>query len=174
MDAYLPIHDTLQPSVSVSANDEPWKPLTGTRTLLWYTAPAHARMSSGSSTGRPVSFFIIGEHPAAAGLERLRKFKGWPDNWDAEGAKAPRDKAVDFATKVFGLLSSHRIPSVTLDVDGNPMFVYEGQHRGEIVITGDQTFDYFFHADDAPEKEDATLSEGYLPSELISYISSAA
>jgi hypothetical protein len=173
MDVYLPIQDTLRPSVSTAALDEPWRLETGTQTVFWLTAPAAARIGGASSLGGPVSLFVITEHPASAGLERLRNFKGWPDNWDAEGAKAPCDSTIDFATKVFGLLSLHRTPEVTLDVAGNPMLLYNGAIQGEVIVTSDSTFDYFFESDDAPDGENIELSNGYLPRDLVSYISSA-
>jgi hypothetical protein len=174
MDAYIPICDTVRPSISVSANDEPWHPLLGTQTLYWFVTPAPAYSQGLSSVNQAVHTFVILDHPAAAGLERLRTFKGWADNWDAEGGKAPDADTVDFATKVFSLLAVHNVPNITLGTNGHPMFLYNGKIKGEVIVTSGQTIDYFFADDEAPEGEDVLLSDGFLPEELVGYIRASA
>jgi hypothetical protein len=174
MDAYIPICDTVRPGISVSANDEPWDPLLATQTVYWFITPAPTHVYGLSSVNKPVHTFVVLQHPAAAGLERLRTFKNWSDNWDAEGGKAPDPKTIDFATKVFSLLAVHSVPNITLSADGHPMFLYGENVRGEVVVTSDQTIDYFFDDEEAPEGDGVYLPHGLLPEELVGYIRSAA
>ena len=170
LDAYLPVCDTIKPCLAASANDQPWRTLSNTQTLFCYLAPRPSVKHGLSSHDEKISTFVVLDSPALAGLERLRTFKGWENNWDAEGAKAPEPQVVDFATKVFSLLSVHRVPTVTLNAEGQPMFVYTGSHPGEVVVTSVDRFDYFFAQDDAPEREDMTLVHATLPDDLIAYL----
>lgn len=175
MDAYLPISDTVKPCVTASANDLPWHLLSGTQTLFWYSTPTPrvgAALSSMHQQSRTT--FVIVDQPAHQGLERLRTFRGWGENWDAEGGKAPDPTVIDFASQVLGLLSIHRAPEVTLNADGQPMFVYGKPLNGEITVTAPGTIDYFFADDNAPEGEDVAMIDGSLPQSLISYLHSAA
>lgn len=173
MDAYAPIVDTLQPRISVPADAQPWSLASTTRTIFWRLAPAARAGGGRSSRGEPVSTFVIVDGPAHAGLERLRTFSSWQDNWDAEGSKAPDKAILDFASNVYGLLSVHRVPEVTLSADGHPMLIYGAPLNGEIIITGENTMDYFFESDEGPDEEGATLDEGALPENLTSYLHSA-
>lgn len=172
MDVYLPVCDTIKPALAVLADDQPWVASSGTQSLMWYRVPARAQRHGRSSKLEQVTTFVIVDHPAHAGLERLRKFRGWTDNWDAEGSKAPDPAALDFASKVFGLLAVHRLPEVTLAADGRPMFVYGHPLAGEVVVTGPSTIDYFFADDNSPEGESVTLEAETLPSALVSYLRS--
>lgn len=174
MDAYLPACDTLTPSIVVPAKDQPWHVVAGTQSLFWRKVPAPSRVSPLSSHPKQVTTFAILEGPAHAGLERLRAFRGWTDNWDAEGAKAPDPNAIDFASKVFGLLALHRTPEVTLNAEGHPMFIYGTPLNGEVVVTGPGTIDYFFAHDDAPEGENVALEGVTLPTNLVSFLHTAA
>lgn len=123
------------------------------------------------SRGAEIS--IVHEIAAAPrALARLRKFKGWTDNWDGEGSKAPNPAVLDSAGTILGLLAMHRVPSVALSAEGHPMFIYGAPIHGEVVVTGRDTFDYAFMSDDGPEHEGATLTNGSLPAELIKHLQS--
>lgn len=172
MDAYLPVHDTVKPSLTVLVSDHPWRSEPRTQTLVWYMAPRE-RVSRGLSSTAEIKSFLVIDSPALAGLERLRTFKGWGDNWDAEGAKAPNPDVVDFASKVFGLLSVYRTPEVGLSSDGYPMFIYGQPYAGEILVSGPSSFDYFFANDDACEGEDVSLEDGALPAKLVASLHTA-
>ena len=174
MDVYFPVYDTVKPCIIVAADDRPWRTLASTQTLFWHRAPAPAHGQARSSYAEQGTTYFILNAPAHEGLERLRAFRGWSDNWDAEGSKAPHPTALDFASKVFGLLAVHRSPEVTLTADGHPMFVYGAPVNGEVVVTGPGTIDYFFADDGAPEGEDVAINEGALPRELVSHLHSFA
>lgn len=173
MDAYLPVLDTIKPCISSPAVDEPWRACSGTRTLFWYKSPSQVQRVGRSSLDREIASFVIVEAPVHAGLERLRSFGGWQDNWDAEGSRAPEIGVLDFASKVFGLLSIHRAPEVTLSADGHPMFIYGAPLDGEVVVTGINTIDYFFADDASPDGEDVALDESGLPADLLDYLRTA-
>lgn len=171
MDAYIPTAQTVAPCVAAAANDQPWHRLNATQTLVWYAAPSTSRRSGYSSIDQhpPLTFFIVNA-PELAGLERLRVFKDWSDDWDAEGGKAPASGVVDAASKVFSLLSLHKVPQVTLTPDGHPMFVYGAPLNGEVIVTSETSFDYFFADDAAPYGEDVPFDGSSLPQDLLSYI----
>lgn len=173
MDAYIPTSETVKPAFFVPENDQPWRQISGTQTLMWYPAVKPAEERTLSSSNKAVTHFIVLDNPSHAGLNRLRTFRDWPDNWDAEGSKAPDNQVLEFATKVFGLLCLYRVPSVTLSADGLPMFVYGAPIRGEVVVTSTSTIDYFFADDGAPEGDGVPVDHGALPSELVEYLRNA-
>ena len=173
MDAYLPLCDTVKPCLSVRGNDQPWRSVSDTQTLAWYFAPKQTSKHGLSTQGQKIATFVVMDNPALAGLERLRTFKGWQDNWDAEGSKAPNPDVVDSSSRIFSLLAVHKVPSVTLSAEGHPMFVYGAPLNGEVVVTGIDTIDYFFADDASPEGEDVTVPHGALPDDLIAYLHSA-
>lgn len=81
---------------------------------------------------------------AVAALERLRTFRTWEGNWDAEGAPAPSVDAVDAASNLIGFLRSFPItPTAMLDADGCPMLLltYAGG-SGEITVKADGTVEF--------------------------------
>lgn len=170
MDAYVPVSDTVRPCIGSPALDQPWFQFAGTQTVLRYSAPGPEPRRGVSSVGSEIQTFIILDHPAQDGLQRLRTFKGWQDNWDAEGGLAPDPAVIDSATTVFGLLSLHRVPDVALSAQGHPMFVYGAPISGEVVVTGVDELDYFFADDNAPEGEGVRLSREGLPAELVDYL----
>ncbi|WP_267348082.1 hypothetical protein [Sphingomonas sp. GM_Shp_2] len=173
MDAYIPSPATSSACCYVPAKDEPWQAVRGTQTLVWYYAPAHQpQVKRASSVAQPITFFIVNT-PELEGLERLRTFTTWQDNWDAEGSAAPKAETLATAAKVFSLLAMHRVPQVTLTAEGHPMFTYGAPFHGEVVVTGRDTFDYFFANDTAPEGEDVQFNGTALPTALTDYLRSA-
>lgn len=175
MDAYTPLPDSFTPYASVTQLDEPWRSGWGTQTVVFFKGPAPTKTVGTSSLGSAgdLSFVLI-DTPVLAGLDRLRTFRDWQDNWDAEGARAPDVETLNAASKVFSLLAAHSVPNVTLDSDGQPMLVFNGTLRGEVVMTSPSTLDYFFMDDDAPYGENATFVGDQLPPELVSYIKALA
>lgn len=171
MDCYLPINETVT-SHPVAALDQPFRSVTSTQTIMWAYAPTEARQFGGRGE-KKLTFFII-DSPELVGLERLRSFKGWSDNWDAEGGKAPDPAVIDEASKVYSLLSRFRVPQVTLTADGLPMFAYGSPLRGEVVVTGLGKLDYFFAAEGAPADEEVDFDGESLPAELTQYIAATA
>jgi len=169
MDAYSPVAQTVIPHVSSSVEDQPWRTMAGTQTVLWHAGPSAIRGTGYSSIKKPITFFLV-DAPELAGLERLRAFKTWSDNWDAEGAKAPDPNLIDVASQVFSLLSVRRVPQVTLTADGHPMFVYGAPLQGEVVVTDLNKIDYFFAEENAPSDEDVAFDGSSLPLELLHYI----
>lgn len=172
MDAYTPVVNSVTPCMQSPALDEPWQIVHSTQTLIWYRADAQPVANAGySSTGkiRPLTFFLV-ESPEIAGLERLRSFKGWADNWDGEGSKAPAADVLDASTKIFSLLSVHRVPKVMLTADGQPMFSFSGDVRGEVVMTAVDRFDYFFAGPGEPADEDVHFDGFSLPAQLTEHI----
>lgn len=172
MDAYVPIADSLTPAITTPANDQPWRTIGGTRTLLWFNSAA-ARGTAGYSAAPQATFFLF-DAPELAGLERIRSFATWGDNWDAEGARAPNPAVLNDACLMFSLLAVHKVPQVTLTAEGHPMFAFDGAVQGEVVMTEPGKFDYFFAADGAPSDEGVAFDGNALPKELLDYINPAA
>lgn len=173
MDNYLPVCDTVKPSLSIAANDQPWRALSDTHSLLWYATPRVSHNPGLSSVGEAIHTFVVVQNPVLAGLERLRAFRSWKDNWDAEGSKAPDPAVLETASKIFALLSVHRVPTVALSADGDPMFIYGAPLHGEVVVTGIDQIDYFFADDGAPEGESVGVGNATLPIDLIAHLHSA-
>lgn len=100
-----------------------------------------------SSTGEGFDFStkIRG---ALKSLNRLREFRRWGDNWDAEGAPAPEKASIDAATKILGLLALQGIePAVMLNADGKPMFLIESAGvESEIVFHSSEELGYFVNS----------------------------
>lgn len=189
MDAYTTVLDT-RPPIVILQSDAPPVPGQWTsrfinvavfqKTLNWpdllsdgitnvavKSTSASVQARDGSESLPPS--FVITNHPAQAGLQRLRTFRGWKDNWDAEGSKGPELDVLNFADQVFSLLAIHNVPEVTLTAEGHPMFVYGAPVKGEVIVTGNKTISYFFLENDAPEGEDVLIGS-FLPDDLIATI----
>lgn len=171
MDAYAPLAQTFMPCAYAPANDQPWSAVTRTETVVWF-ATRPADQGRFASTKKVPTFFIL-DAPSHAGLERLHSFKGWKDNWDAEGGVAPDPRVIDAASQVFSLLAIHKVPQVGLSSDGHPMFLYGGSHRGEVVVTGVNTIEYYFANVGGPSAEDVVFDGERLPDEVVNYLGSA-
>lgn len=64
-------------------------------------------------------------------VARLKSFKGWPDDWDGEGAIAPRDEVLDAAMAFLGDLHPwHPRPAATLDHKGHPVVEFPEEETG--------------------------------------------
>lgn len=174
MDAYLPLPVTTTVRMPVSGNDMPWEIASGTQTIIWQSAHVTRRSVQNSSffEEQPPTFFIVNV-PEIQGLHRLRTIRGWRENWDGEGGKAPDPATVDTASVVFGILSVHRPPQIALSAEGHPMFLYGAPLNGEVVVTSPGTIDYFFADDGAPEGEDVKFDGFNLPQDLLDHISVA-
>jgi len=167
MDAYLPTLNTFAPSAYVADIGEIWDRVHGTRTVIYRygeARPTTERLLT-SSLNRTF-FFNDVDSPELAGLERLRSFQRWGENWDAEGSAAPNPEILDAASRVFSLLSVHAVPQVTLTPEGLPAFLYEGATSGEVIVTGPMMIDYFFTGD-GPFDDDVDISADILPTALI-------
>jgi hypothetical protein len=171
MDAYAPIAQTFTPCAYAPANDQPWSAVTRTETIVWFATSASDRRVAATSNGVP-KFYVLSA-PSHAGLERLHSFKGWQDNWDAEGGIAPDNRVIDVASQVFSLLALHEVPKVGLSSDGYPMFMFSGLHRGEVVVTGVDTIEYFFANPGGPSGEDVAFDGDKLPEAISDYLGNA-
>jgi hypothetical protein len=106
----------------------------------------------------------------SSALNRLRTLKNWPDNWDAEGAKAPVKSAIEDATLFLSLWSAKYVPEVALTYDGLPMFVLKtAKSFGEIIINADSSVDYYFEYEDGHIEGDENLpfNKVNLPAEIF-------
>lgn len=88
--------------------------------------------------------------PMVRALNRLRLFKNWGENWDAEGAPEPDKAAIDYASELLGYLKSYPIePTAMLDSIGKPLLLFEyGGKEGEISVGPNGALDFVF---DNPE-----------------------
>lgn len=177
MDAYHPVVDSVRPHIAAQASDEPWTLSrgAGTRTIFWYSIPSSPRGSGWSSLDQPMKTFFFAYDPAHAGLQRLRTFRNWKDNWDGEGAPAPEKEALDTSTKVLALLvASGASPKVQLNSDGLPVFsIYGDGLDGEVVVTSKDTIEYYFHGDEPVGQSDVPFDGVKLPDELICQLASS-
>lgn len=171
MDAYVTTLDSFTPSAYVQTLDELWEPKFETETV-WYVehAPVRAAVVSSTSTQASLTDFWLADVPVLAGLERLRSFQGYEDNWDGEGGASPEAAAVETAVQLFSLLSNHAVPQVSLNSLGQLMLVYNSPQSGEIVITGPQRFSYFFSGEEELFADDEPFS-GNLPDDLLTRLS---
>lgn len=94
----------------------------------------------------------------SSALNRLRTLKRWPENWNAEGAKAPVASAIDDATLLLSLWSSKNVPEVGLTSDGLPLFMVKTENAlGEIIVNADGSIDYYFEYEDGRMEGDENL-----------------
>lgn len=102
-------------------------------------------LAATSSTSQTLKLDTTGS-PEHLALQRLRQFKTFERNWDAEQGEAPDHKTIDAATTLLSLLSAKGdTPKVSLTSEGYPMLLFgNGSARGEIIVTSASTFDYFF------------------------------
>lgn len=177
MDFYAPCLESRPEYDDLPYAGEAWeiasRTITDRRILKWTSMPLDRRSVSATSSGAEVVLEPV-RSPILAGLGRIRQFANLRDNWDAEGASAPRNDELDTAARVFGLIAEIKVPEVTLSCEGNPMLVFDGTMRGEIVITGSDRIDYFFVGDGSPAEEDVDVSGESLPHDLTAFLASEA
>ena len=78
-------------------------------------------------------------------LARMKEFGSYPDDWDSNGASAPRAEAIDAALFYFTLLQPwHPAPLATLGRDGDAVLEFDD---------GNAFASIKFHGDDAPNGE---------------------
>jgi hypothetical protein len=82
-------------------------------------------------------------------LSRLRSFRTWRQNWDAEGAEPPDPNLLERAIVLLSLLAPTRVRfGVGLDADSRPMFnIRDSIYDGHIVLENDGTLSFFFQRD---------------------------
>ena len=164
-------HGSLVPAIDDNLS---WRIANGSQTIVFVFATlGHELKSLSSVTGTPPVEFGVVDNAILAGFDRLRAFRTWNENWDAEGGRAPDPLVVDAATKVYSLLALHKLPAVDLTPDGMPQFLYDGLTRGEVIVTSDTTLDYFF-ADGGPADENVSIVAGTLPPDLVEHLSQHA
>lgn len=174
MEQYATLDATYVPPAIILVADEPygWKN-TVTRYILQAVEEAPGTHVKGSSSKGEGAFYERSSLPVLTALKRLRAFKGWERNWDAEGAPAPDGDTLEAATKVLGLLAVYAVPQVGLDSEGRPMLTFDGDLRGEVTVTTPQTLDYFFEDADLFGYE--TPFDGLaLPGDLIALLRQSA
>lgn len=113
--------------------------------------------------------------PSAAALQRLRIFRDWHDNWDAEGAPAPDLRALDAASNLLGFLKSYPVePIAMLDASGLPMLLLRFLGgEGEITVSGNGAVDFVLDLPDGETQTEVELefdSQG-LPAQLHEVLS---
>jgi hypothetical protein len=164
-------HGSLVPAI----DDNPvWRIAKGSQTIVFgFASLGHELKSLSSVTGTPPVEFGVVDNAVLAGFDRLRAFRSWKNNWDAEGGCAPDPLVVDAATRVYSLLAQHNLPTVDLTPEGMPQFLYDGLTRGEVVVTSDTTLGYFF-ADGGPADEDVSIVGGALPPDLVEHLAQHA
>lgn len=85
--------------------------------------------------------------PLQAALGRLRKFKTWHENWNAEGAPAPDHQLIEAASNLLGLVGRYQSPKVMLSSDAVPMLLFSDAHfDGEITISAKNEIEFYFSA----------------------------
>lgn len=170
MDAYIPAQDTVAPhAMEMVVSGWRSRPITQSNFKFTVMLADNQRGNSWTSSEGRMPTYAILALPPLAGLERLRSFADFPENWNGEGGARPDRATVDAATKVYGLLAAVKLPQVSLNSLGQPMFLYDGACRGEIVVTSADTLDYYFDDDDAPCGDDVAF-QGQLPLDVIRYI----
>lgn len=135
----------------------------------------------GPDYARAAMFMVCANHQVAtptrsvSALQRLRTFSGWAANWDAEGAPAPDQEAIEAAANMLGHLRSFPIePIATLDALGRPMFLlhYTGG-EGEISFTSGDTFEFVIDVpgDDSEVETELHFDKSGLPEKLEAVLS---
>lgn len=81
---------------------------------------------------------------ALKAIERLRKFEGWGDNWDAEGSPAPEAESLDAAVVLVGFLKQQKLEiAATLESQGKPMLFISGDGgEGEVTVNSARSIDF--------------------------------
>jgi len=92
-------------------------------------------------------------------LKRLRTFKEWQANWDAEGAPEPDKEAIETASELLGYLKSYPIePTAMLSAIGKPLLLFRyGAKEGEISVTSEGMIDFVFDTDDGDVEAEADV-----------------
>lgn len=138
--------------VSQVADDQPcdWTDTRTNRLLVLYDAPRAPGPVLISSTEELFSFSTE-QAATLRSMNRLRAYKKWEANWDAEGAPPPDHAAIDAATKLLGLLATERVfPKVFLNSEGYPMLlINQWGLDGELTVEGPDEISYFFKADES-------------------------
>jgi hypothetical protein len=140
--------------------------------IRWFYTGQYSQQSSliSNSSKEPISI-KPSEAIISSILNRLRTFKNWPENWNAEGAKRPVLSAIDDATLFLSLWSSKYVPEVGLTHDGLPMFSLKTPNAlGEIIVNADSSLDYYFEYEDgrSPEgDENIPFNKVSLPEQIL-------
>ena len=108
-------------------------------------------------------------------LARLRRFRTWGENWDGEGAPAPKLASLDVAVRLLSLLAyEHAVMSVGLDADSRPMFnLRDSLYEGHIVVesSGNLSFSFSRGESDLQDGFDLAFDGHYIPLELKTALS---
>jgi len=133
-----------------------------------------------SALGRPAAVAMGGDWrpaqwPGHATLDRLRSFKSWPANWDAEGAPKPDADTIDAATNLLALLNAIGVlPAVQLNAEAQPLFTFHSAGiDGEVTVTSPSTLDFYFHGDDPVAGADVEFNGSRLPTGVTERLSAA-
>ena len=86
------------------------------------------------------------ENESDRALLRLRQFKSWPENWDAEGGAKPDRINIDRAIALLSQIATKPISfGVGLDADSRPMFsIRDSAYDGHIVVEPNGAVSFFF------------------------------
>ena len=96
--------------------------------------------NSSQNLNKYVESQVVPTSHAELSLTRLREFRDWSDNWDAEGAVAPRPEMLDAAEKLLGQVigCTNLGVKVALASSGSPLlFLWAGDTLGELQILED-------------------------------------
>lgn len=132
---------------------------------------ATTAFAAASSTSKVLQVEVA-DSPELSALQRLRQFKTFEANWDAEHAAAPDHAAIDAATTILSLLSAKGVtPKVSLTSDGHPMFLFGNEAvQGEIVVTSATTLDYFFDSSEGDGDCDVAFDGRHIPEAVLQFI----
>lgn len=157
------------------SKDEPYRNWAGTKTsefVVKVDLPIKRAVASSSNDVR--SKFSTELSATMSALNRLRTFKTWKENWDAEGAPAPDSDSIEAATQVLSLLALENVaPTVTLNSDGKPMLlINQWGLDGEITVTEPGEVEFFFDADE-PLGDVVPFTGHALPEVLVNVFAAA-
>lgn len=148
MDLHHTFFDTSSIPAYVQTVDEDWEPMVATETIWYVEDRPSVKFPAVTTSEQSVAWDFYDYSGALAGLDRIRSFFSYIENWDGEGGLAPPRASVNTAIAIFSLVSNHRVPQVSMNSQGEPMMVFGGKHSGEIVVTGASQYSFYFSGPD--------------------------
>lgn len=133
--------------------------------------PKPAEKAEANSKSQVMDFALC-DAPEHVALQRLRRFKAFKANWDAEHSAAPNLEAIDSAIVMLSLLSAHGLtPKVALASEGAPMLLFsQGSFKAEIVVKASNLFDYYVDTPEGDGEEDIAFDGRSLPANLLNQL----
>lgn len=125
----------------------------------------------GGTAKRVDAFLVDKATPITApvrAIERLRSFKSYGENWDAEGAPAPNPEAIDAAVNLVGFLAPFRGRlRVALDALGQPLILLSaGAAEAELTVVDERRIEFSVLGDTDDADVDVIFDGTTLPERL--------